>query len=160
MVDAVGQSSATATSSSSLICASCPCCGCDVRPERAHRPGHGRNCAQVKLSPEAVDRPAERLPLFLFGVPIIELWRSGSGRSAMATLLDRARAGKDGRLIKVWKLRTMYSAAEEMLEQNLSRILARGWSGSVTANSAMICVSCPVVGHSCGGPAWTSGRKS
>jgi lipopolysaccharide/colanic/teichoic acid biosynthesis glycosyltransferase len=30
------------------------------------------------------------------------------------------RAGKDGRLIKVWKLRTMYPAAEERLEQYLS----------------------------------------
>ena len=61
------------------------------------------------------------LPLFILGVPIIAalaLWiMAVSDGSPFYTQL---RAGKDGRLIKVWKLRTMYPAAEERLEQYLS----------------------------------------
>jgi Undecaprenyl-phosphate galactose phosphotransferase WbaP len=61
------------------------------------------------------------LPLFILSVPIIAamaLWiRAVSEGSPFYTQL---RAGKDGRFIKVWKLRTMYPAAEERLEQYLS----------------------------------------
>ena len=61
------------------------------------------------------------LPLFIVSVPIIAalaLWiRAVSDGSPFYAQL---RAGKDGRLIKVWKLRTMYPDAEERLEQYLS----------------------------------------
>jgi Undecaprenyl-phosphate galactose phosphotransferase WbaP len=61
------------------------------------------------------------LPLFIVSVPIIAalaLWiRAVSNGSPFYVQL---RAGKDGRPIKVWKLRTMYPDAEERLEQHLS----------------------------------------
>jgi Undecaprenyl-phosphate galactose phosphotransferase WbaP len=61
------------------------------------------------------------LPLFIVSVPIIAalaLWiRAVSDGSPFYIQL---RAGKDGRPIKVWKLRTMYPDAEERLEQYLS----------------------------------------
>jgi Undecaprenyl-phosphate galactose phosphotransferase WbaP len=60
------------------------------------------------------------LPLFIISVPIIAilaLWvRAVSEGSPFYAQL---RAGKDGRPIKVWKLRTMYPDAEERLEQHL-----------------------------------------
>jgi Undecaprenyl-phosphate galactose phosphotransferase WbaP len=60
------------------------------------------------------------LPLFIISVPIIALlalWvRAVSEGSPFYAQL---RAGKDGRPIKVWKLRTMYPDAEERLEQYL-----------------------------------------
>jgi Undecaprenyl-phosphate galactose phosphotransferase WbaP len=61
------------------------------------------------------------LPLFIFGVPIIAalaLWITAVSEGS--PFYTQLRAGKDGRLIKVWKLRTMYPAAEERLEQYLS----------------------------------------
>ena len=61
------------------------------------------------------------LPLLILSVPIIAvlaLWiRTVSDGSPFYAQL---RAGKDGRPIRVWKLRTMYSDAEERLEQYLS----------------------------------------
>jgi Undecaprenyl-phosphate galactose phosphotransferase WbaP len=61
------------------------------------------------------------LPLFIVSLPIIAalaLWiRTVSDGSPFYIQL---RAGKDGRPIKVWKLRTMYSDAEERLEHYLS----------------------------------------
>jgi Undecaprenyl-phosphate galactose phosphotransferase WbaP len=61
------------------------------------------------------------LPLLIVSVPIIAalaLWiRAVSDGSAFYAQL---RAGKDGRLVKVWKLRTMYPDAEERLEQHLN----------------------------------------
>jgi Undecaprenyl-phosphate galactose phosphotransferase WbaP len=60
------------------------------------------------------------LPLFIVSVPIIAalaLWiRAVSDGSPFYVQL---RAGKGGRPIKVWKLRTMYPDAEERLEQYL-----------------------------------------
>jgi Undecaprenyl-phosphate galactose phosphotransferase WbaP len=61
------------------------------------------------------------LPLFILGVPIIAalaLWIMAVSEGS--PFYAQPRAGKDGRLIKVWKLRTMYPAAEEQLEQYLS----------------------------------------
>ena len=61
------------------------------------------------------------LPLFILGVPIIAalaLWIMAVSEGS--PFYAQLRAGKDGRLIKVWKLRTMYPAAEERLEQYLS----------------------------------------
>ena len=61
------------------------------------------------------------LPLSILSLPIIAvlaLWiRSVSDGSPFYAQL---RAGKDGRPIKVWKLRTMYPDAEARLEQHLS----------------------------------------
>jgi lipopolysaccharide/colanic/teichoic acid biosynthesis glycosyltransferase len=61
------------------------------------------------------------LPLLIVSVPIIAalaLWiRSVSEGSPFYA---QVRAGKDGRPIRVWKLRTMYPDAEERLEQYLS----------------------------------------
>jgi Undecaprenyl-phosphate galactose phosphotransferase WbaP len=61
------------------------------------------------------------LPLFILGLPIIAalaLWIMAVSEGS--PFYAQLRAGKDGRLIKVWKLRTMYPAAEERLEQYLS----------------------------------------
>ena len=61
------------------------------------------------------------LPLLILSVPIIAvlaLWiRSVSDGSPFYA---QVRAGKDGRPIRVWKLRTMYPDAEARLEQYLS----------------------------------------
>ena len=61
------------------------------------------------------------LPLALLSAPLIAalaLWiRTVSGGSPFYAQL---RAGKDGRPIRVWKLRTMYADAEARLEQHLA----------------------------------------
>jgi Undecaprenyl-phosphate galactose phosphotransferase WbaP len=61
------------------------------------------------------------LPLCIVSVPLIAamalwIWAVSDGSPFYAQL----RAGKDGRPIKVWKLRTMYPGAEERLEQHLN----------------------------------------
>jgi Undecaprenyl-phosphate galactose phosphotransferase WbaP len=72
-----------------------------------------------RLLKQTIDR-LFALPLFLVSVPIIAamaLWiRVVSDGSPFYA---QFRAGKDGRPIKVWKLRTMYPDAEERLEQHL-----------------------------------------
>ncbi len=73
-----------------------------------------------RLLKHAIDRLIA-LPLFILCVPVVAALalciRAVSDGSPFYTQL---RAGKDGRPIKVWKLRTMYSGAEELLEQYLS----------------------------------------
>ncbi len=73
-----------------------------------------------RLLKHAIDRLIA-LPLFILCVPIVAALalciRAVSDGSPFYTQL---RAGKNGRPIKVWKLRTMYSGAEELLEQYLS----------------------------------------
>jgi Undecaprenyl-phosphate galactose phosphotransferase WbaP len=61
------------------------------------------------------------LPLFFVSVPIIAvlaLWIKAVSNGS--PFYRQLRAGKDGRPIKVWKLRTMYPDAEARLEQFLS----------------------------------------
>jgi Undecaprenyl-phosphate galactose phosphotransferase WbaP len=73
-----------------------------------------------RLLKHAIDRMIA-LPLFILCVPVVAALalciRAVSDGSPFYTQL---RAGKDGRPIRVWKLRTMYSGAEELLEQYLS----------------------------------------
>ena len=61
------------------------------------------------------------LPLCIVSAPIIgilALWvRAVSDGSPF---YGQVRAGKDGRPIKVWKLRTMYADAEQRLEQHFN----------------------------------------
>lgn len=73
-----------------------------------------------RLLKQTIDR-LMALPLLILSAPIIAvlaLWvRAVSDGSPFYVQL---RAGKDGRPIRVWKLRTMYSDAEERLEQYLA----------------------------------------
>ena len=62
------------------------------------------------------------VPLFLFSLPIIALlalWvkKVSSGPAFYA----QEREGYDGRVLRVWKLRTMYPNAEEILDQHLDQ---------------------------------------
>jgi Undecaprenyl-phosphate galactose phosphotransferase WbaP len=62
------------------------------------------------------------LPLALLSVPIVAvlaLWIMAV--SAGSPFYTQVRAGKNGRPIKVWKLRTMYSDAEARLEEHLAQ---------------------------------------
>jgi Undecaprenyl-phosphate galactose phosphotransferase WbaP len=62
------------------------------------------------------------LPLALLSVPIVAvlaLWIMAV--SAGSPFYTQLRAGKNGRPIKVWKLRTMYSDAEARLEEHLAQ---------------------------------------
>jgi Undecaprenyl-phosphate galactose phosphotransferase WbaP len=73
-----------------------------------------------RLLKQTIDRLAA-VPLIIACAPIIALlalWivRVSSGSPFYA----QVRAGKDGRPIRVWKLRTMYPDAEQRLEQYLS----------------------------------------
>jgi Undecaprenyl-phosphate galactose phosphotransferase WbaP len=73
-----------------------------------------------RLLKQTIDRLLA-LPLFLLSVPIIAamalwIWIVSDGSPFYVQL----RAGKDGRPIKVWKLRTMYPDAEQRLEQYLN----------------------------------------
>jgi lipopolysaccharide/colanic/teichoic acid biosynthesis glycosyltransferase len=60
------------------------------------------------------------VPLFLFSLPIVAmaaLWiKKVSPGGAFYT---QEREGYDGRLIRIWKLRTMYPNAEQVLERHL-----------------------------------------
>ena len=102
------------------------------------------------------------LPLALLSAPIIALlalWiRAVSGGSPFYA---QVRAGKHGRPIKVWKLRTMYADAEARLEQHLAERSRRSRrSGTATSSSPTIPASCRASATSCGGPASTSCRRS
>ena len=112
-------SSAFAKSSLSPTCANCPLYGCRHAISTA---SSACRCGAICSSGATVysSRPSTALPLFLVSVPIIAamaLWiRVVSDGSPFYA---QFRAGKDGRPIKVWKLRTMYPDAEERLEQHL-----------------------------------------
>ena len=60
------------------------------------------------------------VPLFLFSLPIIGLLALWIKKvSPGSAFYAQAREGYDGRTIRVWKLRTMYANAEQVLERHL-----------------------------------------
>ena len=61
-------------------------------------------------------------PLFAVSVPVVVLLAGWIALSSSGSpFYGQLRAGKAGRPIKVWKLRTMYRDAEERLERHLAR---------------------------------------
>ena len=61
------------------------------------------------------------LPLFLFSLPIIGLFALWIKKvSPGPAFYAQTREGYNGRPIRVWKLRTMYSNAEELLDRHLA----------------------------------------
>jgi Undecaprenyl-phosphate galactose phosphotransferase WbaP len=73
-----------------------------------------------RLLKQALDRLIA-LPLALVSVPILavlSLWIMAVSRGS--PFYTQIRAGKDGRPIRIWKLRTMYPDAEQQLEAYLS----------------------------------------
>jgi Undecaprenyl-phosphate galactose phosphotransferase WbaP len=73
-----------------------------------------------RLLKQAIDRLVA-LPLSFISAPIIvilSLWIMAVSKGS--PFYTQVRAGKDGRPIKVWKLRTMYPDAEQQLERYLS----------------------------------------
>lgn len=61
------------------------------------------------------------LPLFLFSLPIVGLLALWIKRvSPGPAFYTQEREGYDGRMLRVWKLRTMYPNAEEVLDRHLA----------------------------------------